>query len=114
MSIRLTFELDTVNDLACMTDIMDALLRRTHTPGTTPDTWPFPDDEAQVEAPKAAEPAPAPAPVTLEQLRAELHALSQAGKKEQVKALLGQFGAAKLTDLKPDAYDEFFKAAKEL
>jgi len=53
-------------------------------------------------------------PVTLEEVRAKLAALSQAGKKAEAKALLDQFGVAKLTDLPSDKYAEVLAAAEEI
>lgn len=53
-------------------------------------------------------------PVTLEEVRAKLAALSQAGKKAEAKALLDQFGVAKLTDLPADKYAEVLAAAEEI
>lgn len=72
-----------------------------------------------------ATPTPGPAPVepvaaspsktiTLEEVRAKLAALSQAGKTAEVKALISTFGAAKLTDLKTEQYAEVLVAAEAL
>jgi hypothetical protein len=51
---------------------------------------------------------------TLEEVRAKLAALSQAGKQAQVKALIAKFGASKLTDVPKDKYAELMKEAGEL
>lgn len=66
----------------------------------------------------AAEPA-APAPevkpkVALEDVRKKLAALSHEGKAAQVKALLTNFGASKLTDVAAERYAELLAAAEEL
>ncbi len=53
-------------------------------------------------------------PVTLEEVRAKLAAISQAGKKAEAKALLDQFGVAKLTDLPADKYAELLARAEEI
>ena len=64
----------------------------------------------------AAEPA-APAPevkpkVALEDVRKKLAALSHEGKAAQVKALLTNFGASKLTDVPAERYAELLAAAE--
>ena len=57
---------------------------------------------------------PAAATVTLEQVRAKFSQLSQGGKKAEVKALLQQFGAAKLTDVEPAKFADLLTAAEAL
>lgn len=81
---------------------------------------------APVPAPvEAAAPAPAPAPaeppappaapeVTLEQVRAELAALAAAGKKAEVRDLLTQVGAERLTEVSPKLYAFLLAKAKAL
>lgn len=77
-------------------------------------------NEAAPPAPAQAEPVaesrsePAPAAPTLEQVRAKLAALSSSGKREQVAGLIGQFGAAKLTEIPVDRYQELLTAADAL
>ncbi|MBN3585358.1 hypothetical protein JYB64_23500, partial [Algoriphagus aestuarii] len=44
--------------------------------------------------------------VTLEQVRAKLAELTRNGKREQVKALLNEFGANKLSEVPADKYAE--------
>lgn len=51
---------------------------------------------------------------TLEDVRAALGALQKAGKKEQVRALLQEFGAAKLPEVDPADYPALMKKAGEL
>lgn len=51
---------------------------------------------------------------TLEDVRAVLGALQKAGKKEQVRALLQEFGAAKLPEVDPADYPVLMKKAGEL
>ncbi len=48
--------------------------------------------------------------VTLEELRARLTKVSQAGKQEEVKALLASFGAKKLTEIPKERYAEVVEA----
>ena len=51
---------------------------------------------------------------TLEDVRATLGALQKAGKKEQVRAMLQEFGAAKLPEVDPSDYPALMKKAGEL
>lgn len=89
-------------------------------PKKTKAAKPAPTADTQAET---AQPAPSAPPtgtaesaseVTLEQVRAKLTTLSQNGKKSEAKALLDQFGVAKLTDLAEDKYAELLAAAEEL
>lgn len=52
--------------------------------------------------------------VTLEEVRAKLATLSQDGKQAQVKALITEFGAKKLSDIPAGKYVELLKKAEEL
>lgn len=52
--------------------------------------------------------------IKLEDVRAKLAALSQAGKQEQVKALIQKFGAKKLTEIPKAKYPELLKEAEAL
>ena len=52
--------------------------------------------------------------VTLEMIRGVLAEKSQAGHTGKVKELLEQFGAAKLSAVKPENYDELYKAASAI
>ena len=71
-------------------------------------------------APRAssAKASPAPAPkaetVNLEQVRAKLTTLSQDGKKNEVAALIAEFGASKLTEVKPEDYAALLANAEKL
>lgn len=72
---------------------------------------------AVTEETATASSAPAavsPSEVTLEQVRAKLAALSQAGKAATVKDLISQYGVAKLTDVPKDRYAELLAAAEEI
>ena len=52
--------------------------------------------------------------LSLVDVRAQLAAISRGGKQEEVKGLLKDFGADKLTDIDPAAYTELLAKAKEL
>lgn len=78
-------------------------------------------DEQPKTAPRAssakASPAPAkaqPALITLEQVRLKLTDLSQSGKKNEVAALIAEFGATKLTEVKPEDYAALLAKAEKL
>lgn len=59
-------------------------------------------------------PKATPNVTTLEKVRAKLAALSQDGKQAQVKALITEFGAKKLSDIPAGKYAELLKKAEEL
>lgn len=70
---------------------------------------------ATATASPTASTAPLPAStVTLEQVRAKLAALSQAGKAAQVKGLISQFGVMKLTDVPADKFAKLLEEANAL
>lgn len=52
--------------------------------------------------------------ITLEEVRARLAALSQDGKQAQVKALITEFGAKKLSDIPSSKYQELLEKAEVL
>lgn len=70
---------------------------------------PKPEPDKKPEAPKEDPEKPK---VTLEQVRAKLSALAQAGKQTEVKKLLTDLGAAKLTDVPAEKYGELLAAAE--
>ena len=52
--------------------------------------------------------------VTLEQVRAKLADLTRNGKRAEVKKLLNEFGANKLSDVPADKYAELMAKAEEI
>lgn len=52
--------------------------------------------------------------VTIEELRAKLTALIQAGKEEEVRLLLKKFGGEKLTEISKERYWEVLREAERL
>lgn len=68
----------------------------------------------------AEEPEPAAAPEkqgpahTLTELRAKAAALVKGGHREEIKALLQQFGAPKVPELNPEDYDRFFEGLEAI
>lgn len=65
--------------------------------------------EAEMEPDKKEEKA-----VSVEDIRAVLAQKSQNGKSKEIKALLGKFGAVKLSAVKPEDFFELFQEAKVL
>lgn len=77
---------------------------------------PRPPLRPEPPAPAPAEPPAPPAvpEVTLEQVRAQLAALAAAGKKAEVRDLLTQVGAERLTEVSPKLYAFLLEKAKAL
>ena len=86
----------------------------TQTAATTPnaDTTEIKDPDSTTSTTPTTEPS-TPA-VTLEQVRAKLATLSQSGKQAQVKKLITDFGAKKLTEVPAEKYAELLTAAEGL
>jgi len=85
---------------------------------TNPEPVPEPEAPADPE-PAAEQPKETPAPaatkvVKLEDVRARLHTLMEAGKGEAVKALFSEFGVTKLTALPADKLPELMQKAEGL
>ena len=70
------------------------------------------ETEQAAEQPKAA-PEEKPA-IKLEDVRTVLAEISRSGKTTEMKALLGKFGASRLSDVKPEDYANLLEAAKEV
>ena len=70
--------------------------------------------ETKAEPVKEASDTKAEPEVKIDDVRAVLAELSQAGKTAQVKELLGQFGAAKLSSVKEEDLKALLDAANEL
>lgn len=69
---------------------------------------------AKMEEEKSVSSEPAANVVTLEEVRAKLAVLSQEGKQAQVKALITEFGAKKLSDIRTEKYPELLEEAEKL
>lgn len=73
------------------------------------------EKEAPAEETKPQKPAPAPAHgITVEELRAKVQETAMSGKRAEVKDLLTEFGAANVSALETDKYDEFLTRLKAL
>lgn len=53
-------------------------------------------------------------PISVEQVRKAVMAQSQAGKRDEIKALLAEFKAVRVTDLTNDQYPEFLQKVNAL
>lgn len=75
-----------------------------------------PDKKESSEQPEEKTEAPVESgkTYTLEEVRAKLAELNKAGKRAEVKNLLGSFGAVKLSDIPTDKYGELMEKAGEL
>ena len=71
-------------------------------------------EDAETETSKEAPEIPAEEEIKLEDVRAKLAALSQAGKQEKVKKLIQKFDAKKLTEIPKAKYPELLKEAEAL
>lgn len=67
------------------------------------------EEEEKAADPKTEEPV-----YTLVDVRAVLAGLQKSGKREQIKALLQSFGAARLSDIPEEKYGELMQKAGEL
>lgn len=67
------------------------------------------ETQETVAAPEKQEPAH-----TLTELRAKAAALVKNGHRDEIKALLQQFNAPKVPELKPEDYDRFFEGLEAI
>jgi hypothetical protein len=114
--ITITFNPYTPEQIAILTAAMIAYTQAARgedsvEPTTLAEIRPITEDKPKkAKKPAAEKPAaeetPAPEPVTLEQLRAKMAAVSQAGKGAECKALLVKFGASNLTSVPAEKYGE--------
>lgn len=138
--IQVTLTPTTAEELARLLDLIEKYYEGNPIASTGEPVEVKVEAPAQAKKPKASKAAPAttdsspssespsePAPsetsaaasgsaaeVTLEEVRAKLASLSQAGKAKEVKALLSGYGVAKLTDLPKDKYAELLANAEQL
>lgn len=76
---------------------------------------PVAEQAPETPAPSQESPAsPSEQTYTLEQVRARLAELSQAGKKSEVLAAMQQFGATRLTEIRPEQFGELMAAVEGL
>jgi hypothetical protein len=70
--------------------------------------------EAKTNEDNGIEVEKAPKDITLEAVRGKLASLSQNGKQAEVKALITEFGANKLSEIPKEKYPELLKKAEVL
>jgi len=68
-----------------------------------------PTEEAVPTKPKSGN-----EPISLEQVRAKLAALTQSGKQAEVKRIITEFGASKLTEIPQEKYPEVLAVAESV
>lgn len=73
-----------------------------------------PEKEPAIEPPTAQPETEEATTYSLEDVRAKLAALNKAGKRTQVKELLGSFGVDKLSEIAPEQYTELMEKAEVL
>ena len=117
--ITITFNPTTPEQMAIVTAAMNAYMQTE--PESEAEAQPEPTKVRRVnlkkppaEKPAAAEEAPAPEAITLEQLRAKMATVSQAGKGPECKALLVKFGASNLTSVPAEKYGDLLVEVEAL
>lgn len=70
------------------------------------------DALSMLEVKSKSEESPTGKQITLEEVRAVLAKKAAEGLSAEVKALLDKYGAKKLSDIKPDNYDQLMKEAE--
>ena len=85
-------------------------------PKRAPKATPAPAEaEAEKEVPtEETKPQKPVSVITVEELRAKVQEVAMSGKRAEVKDLLTEFGAANVSALDPDKYDEFLVKLKAL
>lgn len=119
MEIKVTVDIPAVQALA---DAIRYVADKDDDPGLNTPTKEKLESEPEgpeEEIPDSPEPEEAKPPwhnpeYTLEQVRAKLAALAQAGKQKQVKSLITSFNVKKLTDVPEEKYAELMERAEEL
>ena len=89
---------------------VDTPVQQVDTPVPAPEPAPAPTPAEPILAPAA----PAAPTLSLEDVRAKLAEISRAGKAAEVKALMAELGAAKLSDIPPTQYQQLLEKASAL
>ena len=95
---------DKLEKTAKLLDELSSVVRElvTEVEGTATATPPEEEKKPEVKAP------------TLEDVRTVLAEISRSGKTAEMKALLGKYGATRLSEVKAEDYTSLLSAAKEL
>lgn len=102
---KIKHALDVVNDLRSLADSIEGLVGVLEGNATGTEVEKIEEQEVKKEAKKLP---------TLEEVRAKLAVLSQNGKQAQVKELITEFGAKKLSDIPAERYPELLKKVEVL
>jgi len=89
---------------------VDTPVQQGDTPAPAPEPAPAPTPAEPILTPAA----PAAPTLSLEDVRAKLAEISRAGKAAEVKALMAELGAAKLSDIPPTQYQQLLEKASAL
>ena len=113
MEIKITVHMPDLAQLAsAIQSLGDAVVVHA---GPQPESFQPAEPKTAIAEPKTATVKPEPKNTyTLEQVRAKLAKLAQAGKQKEVKELITDFGVKKLTDIPGDKYPELMKKAEEI
>lgn len=106
---RIKLLLDVVQDMRNLADSLQAVADVLEQGGSQK-----PDEKPAEPAEPGDPPAPPKPEISLEDVRTLLGQKSRAGYTDAVRALLQQFGATKLSEIKPEDYAALMKAAEEL
>ena len=115
--ITITFNPTTPEQMAVLTAAMTTYIQAGPAPEPEAEAQPEPTKVRRVnlKKPPAEKPAAEEAPaITLEQLRAKMATVSQAGKGAECKALLATFGASNLTSVPAEKYSDLLAAVEAL
>ncbi len=107
--------LDVIQDMRSLADSLQAIadvIGQNDPPAEAPAPSPEPAAEVTVPKPAAAPPKPKENPITLEQVRSVLAEKSHDGYTDQVRKLLGKYGALKLSGIDPKHYAALLKDAE--
>ena len=102
---KIKHALDVVNDLRSLADSIEGLVGVLEGNATETKVEKIEKQEVKKEAKKLP---------TLEEVRAKLAVLSQNGKQTQVKELITEFGAKKLSDIPAERYPELLERVEVL
>ena len=110
--IELTFKADSTEKL--LTDMRGVIEALEGKPTTKQEPSSAPEEPAKPKtAPKPKEVKEQPS-LTLEQVRSKIAEQSKAGKREDIKALLNEFGVARATELTEEQYPAFIEKLSAL
>ena len=79
-----------------------------------PATEPKPETQPQENDPPKPEPEPEPEPVPVTELRAKAAEKAKEGKKDEIKALLSEFGAKTVSSVDEEKRSEFLERLAQL